>query len=766
MLLFLSVCGFAARADEPAQIGRAALTRAVAAPADQSAPAAEPQVAARGQPAATPDAAAQTSNNRANVGRAALTNPTAVRAASGDTAAQNEIVRSAASRSAVMAAAQSEERREENEAFRANEKGIANQSSPVRRAGVSLRPSVAEVGGRATIGNTGTMTGSNINPESGRVATRTERAAISAATIMETRDTLGAVSELTKACQDQYIDCMDQFCNVIDANQKRCSCSDRISNYSRVEGAVKEANNQLNEVAQRIRYVGLTADEIRAIMTATEAEMAMQGQRDTTENRNMLEQIEKLIKSPETFATESNWGSLDLDLDFDFENADSLADLFSLDFVSRGGSFSNMRGTQLFNAAKNRCSHVLNTCKKNGANVSQITARFDMEIDKDCIAYEKGLEKMNSTLKTNVRAATQMLQKARLAVLQNQNTYDAKGCIGALEQCMTDDMVCGDNYLKCLDPTKKFIDENGYVVLGGDIVTIRKFMGDLDVGNINSTTLTNAESLSSMTTDYCSTGLGKDGKCIIRYLLTKIGTGDAATSGLCRPVLDKCRRISYNNSGKYVKHNDVVINYIQRAMVSIKAGQERIIADFASTCMTDIAQCYSQQVTQVNSWAQNASAANIYNVMRGACRNVALTCAYAVFSAPEERVSPTGLCYTADKCIESVSNIFYQSMLCPDNSTYSDTSTPPASSSINGTLQGWVNTRCQCNTDFMVYNGACVTKEECKLGGIAIPNAEVGGTGGGIQNFLYCRCKAGHTYKSEPTPGTPVCGGLSYCCQQ
>ena len=36
---------------------------------------------------------------------------------------------------------------------------------------------------------------------------------------------------------------------------------------SLVEQAVKDANAQLNEVAQNIRYVGLSADEISAIMS-------------------------------------------------------------------------------------------------------------------------------------------------------------------------------------------------------------------------------------------------------------------------------------------------------------------------------------------------------------------------------------------------------------------------------------------------------------------------------------------------------------------
>ena len=208
-----------------------------------------------------------------------------------------------------------------------------NNNPIVRRAGVSLRPTTAEVGGRATIGNTNIQTGSNITSEvralQSRAATTTTRESIA-----EAKERLEQTADLNKSCQEQYNDCMDQFCAVIDANQKRCSCSANLSKYTKVEDAVKDANTQLNEVAQRIRYVGLSADEIRAIMSATEAEEALSGQTDTTETRNMLEKIEDMIKDPKSNATYTadTYTGLDMNLDFSTESAE----LFNLDFLNTG----------------------------------------------------------------------------------------------------------------------------------------------------------------------------------------------------------------------------------------------------------------------------------------------------------------------------------------------------------------------------------------------------------------------------------------------
>ena len=566
-----------------------------------------------------------------------------------------------------------------------------NSNSAVRRAGLTLRPSVAEYGGRAIIAGTNQQTGSNIDVDIRKVTGR----AANKETLTQAKERLEQTAELNKSCQDQYNECMDQFCAVVDTNQKRCSCSVNLSQYKKVEEAVTAANDKLNEVAQNIRYIGLSADEIRAIMTATEAEAALAGTRDVTENRNMLEQIEAMIKDPKSYTASYSSDGFGLDMDLDFSSTD---DLFSLDFLNTNtSSFSNLRGGDLYNAAKSRCNAVLNQCKKAGATTQQVTGNYDLAIDKDCIAYENGLKKLNDTLVSNVRSAERMLQKARLAVMQNKNQYDAKGCISALETCMLDDMVCGEDYSKCVDPTKVYIDENGNVVLGQNITDIIAFMKDYDTTQIDSSFLASAYQ-SKITKDNCvSSG---NGTCTVKYLLQKIGTKQKVTDeGLCRAVLDKCQAYTYTDD-EYKPYNDVVVNYIQRAMVNIKASQYKIISDYASTCMVDVAACYNQQFTQVNAWSQSASTDSIMNIMRGACHNVALTCGYAVFA--NDFINPP---YSVEggpdqnELIDKISMMFYQSLVCPDNSTYVGNASGSGAD---------VNTACKCNSGYEVWDGYCV----------------------------------------------------------
>ena len=640
----------------------------------------------------------------------------------------------------------------------------AQQSSARRTTNIVQRPV------NATDVATGAVRTQNRNAVS-RAATNVP----TAESIAEATQRLDLTSDLNASCQQQYNDCMDQFCNVIDANQGRCSCSAMLDDYVEVEEAVTDANNQLNEVAQRIRYVGLSADEIRAIMNETEAEEALSGARDTSETRSMLDEIEDLISDPISTSSSYSSSSMSFGLDMNLDFSANVADIFSLDFLNTGtSSLSNLRGTSLYNAARNRCRTVLQECEDAGANIDQITANYDLAVDRDCIEYGQGLTKMNETLVSNVRSANLMLQKARLAVRQNQNQYDGKGCIAALDACMTDEMVCGADYNKCLDPTKRYIDENGEVVIGQDITKITEFMANYNNAKIDRSFLNRSYGINTtLDPEFCAEEAtdteddkgGNDGRCIAKYLLQKIGTNEIATAeGLCRPVLDKCRAYTYDDD-RYIPYNDIVVNYVQRAMVNIRAQQQRIISDYSSTCILDVANCYNQQVTQVNAWSSTANVSSIYSVMRGACRNVALTCAYAVF-ADDETHCPAD---DNDTCIQSISEMFYQSLLCPDNAMYAGTSCQ-SGVSPDGTVGGCVNNMCKCigsyeswgtycyapcgehatrnsnrvcvcDSGYIMKNGVCVYDDGTGSGG---GNGGGGNGGGG----------------NDDEPDTPNCGAL------
>lgn len=438
-------------------------------------------------------------------------------------------------------------------------------------------------------------------------------AVTTAATSTVDATSMDELAQLTDFCKAQYTQCMDNFCNVLDDNQGRCSCSKNLKNYEKTETALKQATEELQEVAQKIQYIGLSKDEVETLFSQTEAENAMQGKTDNTQLNNSLEQVKNMIIGikPGSVSTTDNGFSFDLNILTDFSFGTGGIDLSSLFGTSNAtSSISNQRGETLYKTATARCkASVLNSCTAQGVDASIITNAYDLEIDKQCIAYERSLTDSNDQMSATVRNAKSVLQKARLMVAQQKNTYaDMRSCINALDSCMQDEFVCGSDYESCLDPTGKYIvggeivDGSTPGVSGGELSSkveatdgLYKFWNyegknawgkDGSLGAfIDSTMSSNVASISNPTD-------------MTTYLQSKIGYIDknGKAQGMCVSVLNKCQNYTYtgNNNKTYNDKNDVVKGYLERVLVQIKAAQDEKLADYAESCIAGVASCLSQ----------------------------------------------------------------------------------------------------------------------------------------------------------------------------
>ena len=430
------------------------------------------------------------------------------------------------------------------------------------------------------------------------------------------------LAQLTDYCKAQYVACMDNFCNVLDDNQGRCSCSANLDNYAETEAALKQATEDLQEVAQQIQYIGLTAEEVETLFTQTEAELQMQSSTDNSQLKNDLDKIKSLIVDVESGrASSSSSGGLSFDLSglLDFTIDSTGFDLGSLLGMSTTdtSSISNQRGEKLYDTAAARCrASVLNSCQAQGVDITVITNAYDLEIDKACIAYERALTESNDQMASTVRNAKSVLQRARLLVAQQKNQYDLRGCVTELDNCMQDDFVCGDDYENCLDPSGKFI-VNGEIVVGsepgapgdalaaiydaweyGDTGARKNAWGlsssDTD-DKVSAGTLADyiAETVTSSVPSGTSTDMSK-------FLQNKIGyhdDGDGKNYGMCIAVLNRCQDLTYEGTGqnkKYIPNNNVIKEYLNRTLVQIKSAQDTILADYAEDCITDVASCLTQ----------------------------------------------------------------------------------------------------------------------------------------------------------------------------
>lgn len=537
----------------------------------------------------------------------------------------------------------------------------AQQIGTTRRAMQNNSPAVAA---RASIVQTDTV---KTPLYTGRVSSRASavRARIPTVSSMSTTTTtepaattavsMDELAQITDFCKAQYTSCMDNFCNVLDDNQGRCSCSKNIKNYAKTEEALKAATEALQDVAQQIQYIGLSSDEIETLFTQTEAEMQMQSTQDNTQLKNDLDRIKNLIvdvKSASASTVSDSGVGFDLSGLLDFSINSTGFDLSSLFGTSTAdmSSISNQRGETLYKTAVSRCkASVLNNCAAQGVDISVVTNSYDLEIDKQCIAYERSLTDANEEMAQTVRNAKSVLQRARLVVAQEKNSYDLRGCVNALDSCMQDDYVCGADYEYCLDPTGKYI-VDGEIVVGstpGYVVDITKNVPAPSAEYADNTLYGTWYYTDSSSKKYAWGATSNDGTLanyinttikdltteklesatdtMSQYLLYKIGYNEGGKNyGMCMSVLNKCQDYTYegtNASNKtYNIDNNVVREYLQRTLAKIKVAQDNVIADYAENCITDVSTCLSS-----NNYDAEASDSK-KNIAINACRAQIRTC--------------------------------------------------------------------------------------------------------------------------------------------
>lgn len=507
----------------------------------------------------------------------------------------------------------------------------------------------------------------------GSAISSTIRAATTSATTTSSSTSSGTdmeeLAQLTDFCKAQYFSCMDNFCDTLDDNQGRCSCSANIKSYQKIEDALKSATEELQNVALQIQYLGLSKDEVIALFSETEAEEVMSDNTDTTDLKNDLDKIQKLIidiKPSSSLSTDSAF-------DFDFSNFDFSLDS-GLDLSSLFGTtsaISNQRGAELYKTASARCkTAVLDSCKKQGVDTTIVSNGYDLEIDKQCIVYEKALDDSNTQMKRTVLNAKSVLQKARLAVARNKNTYDMRGCISALDTCMQSDYVCGTDYDKCLDPTSKYI-------VDGEIVS-NSTSDDILAGINDSWGDTGANAWEDIgLPTFISNNLGNfDTGNIVGFLETKIGNidDDGLESGMCANVLKKCQNYTFTGTNNtYEPTNDVVREFMYQALTQIKNRQDLLVEEYVSTCKADVQSCLVSNGAIIGDTGLNVG--YVSNSIYNACKIIASTCAGAASSTgtAAELIHEIA-CYTADNGTPGIStawSISGEICTCPVGTTWS-----------------------------------------------------------------------------------------------
>ena len=488
--------------------------------------------------------------------------------------------------------------------------------------------------------------------------------------VSETTTNLTALTELTDYCKAQYAACMDNYCNVLDDNQGRCSCSKNIKNYAATEKALNTASEEFQDIIQKISYIGLTKDQIIALYEETAAEKQIES---SSKTRTAFEQqLDKIRNKDLINASSPKASSYNNDVSinssgiFDFDTSAGIDWTSWMSNPSSNSSVSNQRGEQLYKTAAQRCkATVLNSCTDQGIDANVITNSYDLEIDKQCIAYERSLNEANDEMRTNARNAATILQRARLKLAQMKNSYDLRGCVAALDSCMQDEYVCGDDYKLCLDATGKYINEGKLIagsmpgIAGGTPINqnpmsssdwTSKGMYDLYAawnyesdGQKNAWGAGDSENISNFietrVSKWTPTTRSTTSEDMATYLLKKIGyiDGDDKENGMCASVFKQCQDYTYNNK-KYVYDNPVVRQYLASALTKIKLQQDTILSEHAEGCKSDVTSCLS-----TNGYDNEKSSTSTVNTQAiRACASQIATCMSVTGYKPND---PTKITY-------------------------------------------------------------------------------------------------------------------------
>lgn len=437
---------------------------------------------------------------------------------------------------------------------------------------------------------------------------------------------------------------MDSFCDVLDETQGRCVCSSNADKYKEIEDALKNATEELQNVAQKIQYIGLTKDEINAIFTETEAETAMVGQKDTSQIKADLDKIRKMVIEVDADTYNTNNFSFLFDIDFTFDNGFNLYDWL----MGINGSVLRQRGSELYSNASSKCrQNVLDACKKQGVDTAVLVSNYDLTIDRDCIDYEKVLDDQNVQMKRTVLNANNVLQKARLVIAQNKNIYDLRGCVNALDSCMQDDFACGTDYEYCLDPTGKYI-ANGEVIIGSQPghfdPSVTPTSGIYAIWNYGAgeNAWATAGSIDTYIDDKIKSTSATD---MVGFLQAKIGKNDRTrNTGMCMSVLNQCQDYTYTSADRsYNVGNDVVKQYLSRTLATVKALQDEILADFASNCISRVQSCLSVNNAEVG--YDNTNKGRLTYAAYNACRALITSCASVNNDPTGQNIVGSAICY-------------------------------------------------------------------------------------------------------------------------
>ncbi len=409
---------------------------------------------------------------------------------------------------------------------------------------------------------------------------------------------ISAIGSGYAACREAYATCMDQFCANANDTYRRCICSARYDEFRNTENAIDEALGLLAQFEDNnLAVVGLSAEEVSAMYSATEGELAIK--KDTSAAASMLSEINDLLSGKKSSSSSDKLSSASLGLltiDFTSDLDDIWGSSGSSIFdTSTGVDLSTLTGEDLYSQANKQCLSLVTESCENDAVLRMAKSAYGIMITQDCNLYEKNINSQKESLEQTVRTAEKYLREARLEEYKSHNSADVNECIANVKNAIQSDGACGANYKRCLDYTGAYINQS----TGEPIYSTRLFqLSDLIV--LPGVNTSEANDILGVNADFNA------------FLESRRMFAETA--------LDSCRDIS-----------DIVWEEFKRqALIEIAQAQDEKIEEVKMSCVSTMAECYDVQTGALqdfdNTTAQYTGAISAY-AAREMCKDKVLACA-------------------------------------------------------------------------------------------------------------------------------------------
>lgn len=368
-------------------------------------------------------------------------------------------------------------------------------------------------------------------------------------------------------CKNAYFACMDQFCTLKNDDYRRCSCNDRVFDLAAQREVLENANVQLTEFTEGLETVGMTAQQVIAMNSASEGENALTA--DKSASKALLQAIMNSIRGEDTNVIGKYSDLNSINISFDTVNAFGMTDT--------GQAIAAYDGQALYSAVYPQCRQaVRDTC--NDASLQRAITAYLMAVEQDCNIVQSAIDATRSQLKSAIREGGAMLDLARIENYQKHNSSDLTTCINEIEAAILSEEVCGANYHKCLD-NGKYID----VTTGKPIAGVTDFYKLGDMLKFASGVQTADQKLSKLTAN--------------KQFVTNF---ESRVKMFAQPAMDKCVDLA-----------DVAwSNYLDKALIDIHYAQKAKVDEIKRGCFDFVSSCYTRGDKSITDAMQSLTSGN------------------------------------------------------------------------------------------------------------------------------------------------------------